>query len=176
MSKLPYERPTLVRHQMGQMNKFGRLQGMRPLTHIDGVAVSDLVAKYGSPLFVFSQKTLINRYRELQQAFSRRYAKVRSAWSYKTNYLEAICRTFHKEGSWAEVVSPFEYEKAIRTGIVPDHIHWNGPYKPDAAIERALSGGAMIHIDNFDELSRIERIAEKMGNPSQGRAASELGD
>ena len=105
-------------------------------------------------------KTLINRYRELQQAFSRRYAKVRIAWSYKTNYLEAICRTFHK-GSWAEVVSPFEYEKAIRTGIVPDHIHWNGPYKPDAAIERALSGGAMIHIDNFDELSRIERIAEK---------------
>ena len=163
MSKLPYERPTLVRHQMGQMNKFGRLQGMRPLTHIDGVAVSDLVAKYGSPLFVFSQKTLINRYRELQQAFSRRYAKVRIAWSYKTNYLEAICRTFHREGSWAEVVSPFEYEKAIRTGVVPDHIHWNGPYKPDAAIERALTGGAMIHIDNFDELARIERIAERMG-------------
>jgi len=163
MSKLPYERPTLVRHQMGQMNKFGRLQGMRPLTHIDGVAVADLAAKYGSPLFVFSQKTLINRYRELHQAFSRRYAKVRIAWSYKTNYLEAICRTFHREGSWAEVVSPFEYEKAIRSGVVPDHIHWNGPYKPDAAIERALSGGAMIHIDNFDELARIERIAERMG-------------
>jgi diaminopimelate decarboxylase len=131
MSKLPYERPTLVRHQMGQMNKFGRLQGMRPLTHIDGVSVADLVAKHGSPLFVFSQKTLINRYRDLQQAFSRRYAKVRIAWSYKTNYLEAICRTFHREGSWAEVVSPFEYDKAIRTGVVPDHIHWNGPYKPD---------------------------------------------
>lgn len=163
MSKLPYERPTLVRHQMGHMNKFGRLQGMRPLTHIDGVAVADLVEKWGSPLFVFSQRTLVAKFRELQQAFSRRYAKVRLAWSYKTNYLDAVCRTFHKEGAWAEVVSPFEYEKAIRGGIVPDHIHWNGPYKPDAALERALAGGAMVHLDNFDELSRAERIAEKLG-------------
>lgn len=157
-----YEPPSILRHQMGAMNKFGRLQGMRPLTHIDGVAVADLVAEHGSPLFVFSQKTLVSRYRELYEAFSRRWAKVRIAWSYKTNYLEAICRNFHKEGAWAEVVSPFEYDKALRAGVSPERIHWNGPYKPDAAIEKALSGGSIIHIDNFDELARIERIAERM--------------
>ena len=46
MSKPIYERPSLVRHQMGMMNKFGRLQGTKPLTHIDGVAVADLVAQH----------------------------------------------------------------------------------------------------------------------------------
>jgi diaminopimelate decarboxylase len=163
MSKPVYERPSLVRHQMGMMNKFGRLQGTRPLTHIDGVAVADLVAQHGSPLFVFSQSTLIKRYRELYQAFARRYAKVRIAWSYKTNYIEAICRTFHKEGAWAEVVSHFEFEKALLTGVPSDRIHFNGPNKPDEAIEAALRGRAILHIDNFDELARIERIAEKLG-------------
>ncbi len=163
MSLPAYQRPTLVRHQMGQMNKFGRVQGVQPLTHIDGVSIADLVAQHGSPLFVFSERSLQERYRSLHQAFSRRYARVRIAWSYKTNYLEAICRVFHKEGAWAEVVSPFEYDKALRTGVVPDHIHWNGPYKPDAAIEKALRGGSMLHIDNFDELARIERIAERLG-------------
>jgi diaminopimelate decarboxylase len=158
-----YERPNILRHQMGAMNKFGRLQGMRPLTHIDGVAVADLVAEHGSPLFVFSQRTLQSRYRELHEAFARRYARVRIAWSYKTNYLEAICRTFHREGAWAEVVSHFEYEKALRSGVPADRIHFNGPYKPDPAIEAALSGGAILHLDNFDELARVERIAQRMG-------------
>ncbi len=163
MAKPLYERPSLVRHQMGMMNKFGRLQGTRPLTHIDGVAIADLVAQHGSPLFVFSQSTLIKRYRELYQAFSRRYAKVRIAWSYKTNYLEAICRTFHREGAFAEVVSHFEYEKALLTGVPSDRIHFNGPNKPDEAIIAALRGRSILHIDNFDELSRIERIAEQLG-------------
>src|SRR6185436_9068162 len=159
---LPYERPNIQRHQMGAMNKFGRLEGMRPLTHIDGVAISDLVAEHGSPLFVFSERTLVRRYRELHEAFARRWAKVRIAWSYKTNYLEAICRVFHREGAWAEVVSPFELEKALAAGVPAERIHWNGPYKPDAAIERALSGGTILHLDNLDELARVERIAERM--------------
>jgi diaminopimelate decarboxylase len=159
----PYERPSLQRHQMGAMNKFGRLEGMRPFTHVDGVAIADLVAAHGSPLFVFSERTQVRRYRELFEAFSRRWAKVRVAWSYKTNYLEAICRVFHREGAWAEVVSPFELDKAIQAGVPADHIHWNGPYKPDGAVERALAGGTIIHLDNLDELARVEAIAARMG-------------
>ncbi|WP_437744826.1 hypothetical protein WMF39_07295 [Sorangium sp. So ce1504] len=162
MNSPVYESPSIVRHQMGAMNKFGRLQGVRPLTHIDGVAIADLVAQHGSPLFVFSERTLVSRYRELHGAFARRWAKVRIAWSYKTNYLEAICRTFHREGAWAEVVSPFEYDKAILAGVPAERIHWNGPYKPDAALARAVSGGSIIHIDNLDELARIERVAERV--------------
>ena len=91
MSKPRYERPVLVRHQMGMMNKFSRTQAARPLTHIDGVAVSQLIEKYGSPLFVFSEKKLVEKVRELKDLVSRRYPKFRLAWSYKTNYLESIC-------------------------------------------------------------------------------------
>ena len=163
MSKPAYARPVIVRHQMGAMNKFGRMNSMRPMTHIEGVAVSDLVEKYGSPLFVFSQKMLISRYRELYDAMSRRLPKVRIAWSYKTNYLDAICRTFHKEGAWAEVVSEFEYMKVRANGVPGERIHFNGPYKPEPAIARAVSEGATIHIDNFDELARIERVADRLG-------------
>ena len=163
MSLPAYERPTIVRHQMGMMNKFGRLQGVRPQTHIDGVSVADLVAEHGSPLFVFSERTLVNRYRELHEAFARRYPRVRIAWSYKTNYLEGICRLFHKQGAWAEVVSPFELDKAVRAGVPLDRVHWNGPYKPDDALERAIVGGTLLHLDGLDELTRVERISHKLG-------------
>jgi diaminopimelate decarboxylase len=158
-----YERPSLMRHQIGLMNKFGRQQPARPMTEIDGVSVEALIAQYGSPLFVFSERTLIANYRELREAFARRYPRVRMAWSYKTNYNEAICRVFHRQGAWAEVVSPFEYEKALRSGVAPSEIHFNGPYKPDATAESAAKSGTVIHVDNFEEILRMEAIAQRIG-------------
>jgi diaminopimelate decarboxylase len=161
--KPAYERPLLVRHQPGMMNKFSRVQAMRPLDRIDGVPVEELVAQYGSPLFVFSEKTLVSRYRELRDVLSLRYPRVRIAWSYKTNYLDGICRVFHREGAWAEVVSEFEYEKALHLGIPPERIHFNGPHKPLETLERVLPDGALVHLDNFDELALAERVAERHG-------------
>lgn len=158
-----YESPSLVRHQMGLMNKFGRQRTARPLVDIDGVAIEDLVTEHGSPLFIFSQRTLVSSYHELYDALKRRYPRVRLAWSYKTNYLEAICRVFHREGAWAEVVSPFEYEKALLGGVNPTQIHFNGPYKPDASLEKAIRLDSIIHVDNFDEIVRVEAMARRTG-------------
>ncbi|OGR08843.1 MAG: diaminopimelate decarboxylase [Deltaproteobacteria bacterium RIFOXYB12_FULL_58_9] len=164
MSPLPaYERPLIIRHESGLMNKFSRVQSMRPMTHLDGVAVAELMETYGSPLFVFSEKTLVERYRELRDVFSLRYPKVRIAWSYKTNYLDSIARVFHKEGAWAEVVSMFEWEKARNLGVPAEQIHFNGPYKPKAVLDEVLPAGTIIHIDHFDELAAAERVAVEKG-------------
>ncbi len=162
-SRPMYERPVLLRHEMGLMNKFGRTQAMQPLTHIDGVAVDALVEQYGSPLFVFSERVLVDRIREMKEAFTRRWPHVRLAWSYKTNYLDAICRIFHAEGAWAEVVSEFEYDKALRNGVPPDQVHFNGPHKGPEVLDRALTGDTLVHIDHFDELAAAEAVAANRG-------------
>lgn len=160
MSKSAYEKPRLMRHRRGMMNKFGRAQASQPLEAIDGVPVAELVAEYGSPLFVFSEQTMVDRYHELRDAVARRYPKVRMAWSYKTNYLDAVCKLFHREGAWAEVVSAFEYEKARRLGVPGDRIHFNGPLKSRAILEEALPAGSLVHLDHFDELALVEEVAE----------------
>src|SRR5471032_1744356 len=128
MPRLPYVRPTLQRLQSSPVNPF-RLGSSPACSEIDGVRVDALVRDFGSPLFVFSEKALREKYREAERAFSRRYPDVQFAWSYKTNYLNAICRMFHQEGSIAEVVSGFEYEKARQNGIPGDSIIYNGPHK-----------------------------------------------
>ncbi len=86
-----------------------------------------------------------------------------SAWSYKTNYLQAICAVLHQEGAIAEVVSEFEYDKARRLGVPGEQIIFNGPYKRRAALEKAVEEGAQIHIDHMDELYDLESIAESLG-------------
>jgi len=163
MSKPIYERPLLIRHQGGMVNKLGRLLAQQPLTHLDGVAVDDLVARHGSPLFVFSEASLVEAYRSLHDAFATRHPRIEIAWSYKTNYLDAICRVMHREGALAEVVSDFEVEKALRLGVPPDRIHFNGPGKTEAVLERVLPAGTVVHIDHFDELALVERVAERLG-------------
>lgn len=161
-TKEHYQKPTLIKHQMGLMDKFGRIQSIAPMAHIDGLSVSELVEKYGSPLFVFSERTMVHRCRELKDLFALRYPKFQLAWSYKTNYLDAICKVFDREGSWAEVVSEFEYEKAVRLGVPPSRIIFNGPYKTETALEKGLKDGSRIHIDHFDELSMAEKVADRL--------------
>ena len=129
MEKLRYERPVIKRLETDMPNKFGAKTDYLPKTHIDGVAVKTLIRDYGSPLFVISEKTIRSTFNKAKKAFTMRYPKVQFAWSYKTNYMNAVCNIFHQEGSWAEVVSGFEYDKAINNGVNGKKIIFNGPDK-----------------------------------------------
>ena len=113
MEKKQYERPIIKSLNAGLMNKFGTRTEYAPMTHIDNVAVKDLIREFGSPLFVLSERKIRDNFKTAKRIFETRYPKVQFAWSYKTNYINAICNIFHQEGSWAEVVSRFEYEKAL---------------------------------------------------------------
>lgn len=158
--KLRYERPTITKQYSGLMNKFGSSSLSRPTVDIDGVSIKSLCEGYGSPLFVISEKKIRQNQKNAFRIFKNRYPKVQFAWSYKTNYLDAVCSVFHQEGSWAEVVSDFEYDKAKKLGVKGEHIIFNGPAKSEAGLLNAMKNKSKIHIDHFDELFLISELAE----------------
>lgn len=159
-----YEKPTINRVDFAMASKYGSpLKTQKIRSEIDGIGVHELVEKYGSPLFVFSERVIEEKYMEFKNAFTSRYPEVEFWWSYKTNYLDAICKIYHKLGSKAEVVSEFEYEKARRLGIEGKNIIFNGPYKPKEALKKAVEEGAKIHIDHWYEINDLEEIADELG-------------
>lgn len=160
-----YEAPIIHKLQGGLMNKFGRSPtGARKVRRtIDGVLIADLVSQYGSPLFVYSERKIRKLHRDFRDAFSRRYPNLTVAWSYKTNYLDAVCAIMHQEGAIAEVVSEMEYAKARALGVPAEQIIFNGPYKPPAVIEQAVMEGARINIDHLDEICDLENAADSRG-------------
>jgi diaminopimelate decarboxylase len=159
-----YVKPTINRVDFNLASKYGSpLKAQKIKSEIDGVSVAELTEKFGSPLFVFSQRQIEEKYNEFKEAFSSRYPDVEFWWSYKTNYLDAICKVFHKLGSKAEVVSEFEYQKARRLGIEGKDIIFNGPYKPKEALRVAVKEGAKIHIDHWYEINDLEDIADELG-------------
>jgi diaminopimelate decarboxylase len=167
MEKLKYERPFIKKLNAGLMNKFGTRTEYTPHTHIDGVPVKELIAKYGSPVFVISEKQIRKNYQNAVRAFKTRYPKVQFAWSYKTNYINAVCNVFHQEGSWAEVVSGFEYQKAKGNGVPGNKIIFNGPDKTVEELEMAVNDGAMIHIDHFDELYELQELLTRLNKKAR---------
>lgn len=161
MEKQRYERPLIQKMNTGLMNKFGTKTEFEPVTHIEGISVSNLIDNYGSPVFVLSEKQIRRSYMNMHRIFSTRYPKVRLAWSYKTNYMNAVCRIFHQEGAWAEVVSGAEYDKAINNGIAAGNIIFNGPAKTDEDLLKAAKNKSLIHIDHTDELLSIIRLSDE---------------
>ncbi len=162
MSREPWVKPSIVMQVTGLMNKFGRRSTRKPIEDIDGVAIQELLEKYGSPLFVFSEKAIRAKFKEIKRVFSTRYPDVRFGWSYKTNYLDSVCSILHQEGALAEVVSEYEYEKARRLGIAGSDIFYNGPFKPKDSLVRATKEGAHIHVDHFDELNDLMKISTEL--------------
>jgi diaminopimelate decarboxylase len=160
MSKLRYERPVIQKMNAGLMNKSGTRTEYEPVKQIDGVSVASIIQEYGSPVFVISERTIRKTYREAVRAFKTRYPKVQFAWSYKTNYINAVCNVFHQEGSWAEVVSGFEYNKALGNGVPGNKIIFNGPEKTNEELQLAIDNDSLIHIDHFDELYQLIEICE----------------
>ncbi len=131
---------------------------------IDDVPAKELIREYGTPLFVISEKQIKQNYNRSYKAFSSRYPKSLIAYSYKTNYLPAVCDILHREGAGAEVVSGFELFLARKLGVPPSKIIFNGPGKTDQEIKMLIDEGvALVNVDSIDELDRINQIAEGKG-------------
>lgn len=134
---------------------------------------SELLARFGSPLFVLSEAELVRRRDELLAAFRAVDARVVIAWSMKTNPLEAVTRVLRRDGIGVELAGEHEYRKAREIGFCGGELYVNGPLKADALLERAIADGAALHADSLSDLGRIERAAERVGR--KARVALRLG-
>ncbi len=161
MEKLLFEAPLIKPLNAGMPGKFGLKPAIKAFEHFEGVAIVDLLQQYGSPLYVISEKKIRETAQKAYKAFSTRYPKVQFAWSYKTNYLDAVCRVFHQEGAWAEVVSGMEYDKALANGVEGSKIIFNGPGKSKEELQKAIANRSLIHIDHFDELFMLIELSQQ---------------
>lgn len=164
MTKKRFTPPAIKRLQSGMPGKAGIPSQLNPIPDIGGIPVKQLLRDYGSPLFILEENAIRNTYRKAKDAFESRYPAVQFAWSYKTNYLDAVCQIYHQEGSWAEVVSGFEYQKALANGVDGRQIIFNGPDKSPEDLKLAVENHSYIHIDHFEELYSLIKVAESSTN------------
>lgn len=131
---------------------------------IEKTEVKEMCEKFGTPLFLVCERHIKENYIQLRDAFLSQYSKVAIAYSYKTNYLPAICAILDKEGAWAEVVSLLELSIARSIHVNPNKIIFNGPAKSDEELlEAARSNLRAINIDSLSELQRLIHLTNDYG-------------
>lgn len=127
---------------------------------IHGWNAVSLAKQYGTPLYVVNRHILERDYTNFKQAFSSWCPKVEVCVSYKTNPLPAVLRILHSLGGSAEVISHFELWLALKLGVPPENIVFNGPCKTPDSLGLAVSQHIkLINIDNHDEIEAINTIA-----------------
>src|SRR5438552_3126449 len=123
-----------------------------------------IAAECGTPLHVVDEARLQRNFRGFIDAFRQHYPRVEVGYSYKTNPLPGVLQRLHAWGAWAEVISHFELWLALRLGVPPSRIIFNGPGKTLDALDLAVSRSvAVINIDGLGEIEPIEKLAEKHG-------------
>lgn len=126
--------------------------------------LSELKEEFGEAFYILDSEQFKKNFMELKEAFSSIYPRFNIAYSYKTNYTPKLCKIVNELGGHAEVVSEMEAELALRVGVKPENIIWNGPIKNPQMMESFLHKGGVVNIDSAEELSIIRSIVEKYPN------------
>lgn len=128
---------------------------------INAQIIKKLKLEYGDSFYLLDSEQFKMNFAELKNVFSAIYPNFNIAYSYKTNYTPKLCKIIDELGGYAEVVSEMELEIALRLGVVPEKIIWNGPIKNPVTLESFLISGGTVNIDSFEELGMVKEIVLK---------------
>jgi diaminopimelate decarboxylase len=130
--------------------------------YAEDVAVKDIVAKVGSPVYIYSQATLERHFRAMDQAFAAVPHTI--CYSVKANSNLAVLKTFISLGGGVDIVSGGELFRALKAGVEPRKVVYSGVGKKDEEIEYALTTGIlMFNVESEQELDRINEVAGRLG-------------
>jgi diaminopimelate decarboxylase len=121
--------------------------------------LNDLEREYGDSFYLVNIDKFRSNYQEFLHSFQQIYPNIKIGYSYKTNYLPKLCKLAYSWGAYAEVVSQMEYDLAVKLGVSPDRIIFNGPLKRSHDLSNALLQGSLVNLDSLREVSIFKEVA-----------------
>lgn len=123
---------------------------------IENIPAVELVKKYGSPLYVYEEETIRQRFRELKESIP--YPKLRIYYACKANTNPHIISILREEGAYVDVLSPGEIMMALRAGFTADKMMYTSTSVTDEDMKFAISRSIMVNCDSLSQLERYGRL------------------
>ena len=129
--------------------------------YCEGVPVGSLARKFGTPLYVYSQRTLTEHFQKLDRALSPVEHLI--CFALKSNGNLSVLRTLANLGSGFDIVSGGELQRVIAAGRRPATMRFRRRGQTEAEIEFALRRGIYsFNAESEPELARINRVAARL--------------
>src|SRR5216683_1324644 len=127
----------------------------------EDVEITDLAERLGTPLYIYSARTLRRHFRVLDDAFKGTDHLI--CFAMKALSTLSILKLYGDMGAGFGIVSVGELMRCLRAGADARKIVFSGVGKADEEIEAALKAGIlMINVESRPELHRISEIAHRM--------------
>lgn len=131
---------------------------------LGGIDVHDLMAEYGSPLYIYDEVTLRGMCKEFIGEFTTRYTKSKVLYASKAFINPAIAKLVTEEGLGMDVVSGGEIAVTKAGGADPADLYFHGNNKTPEELDYALDEGVgRFVIDSFHELDLLNARAQARG-------------
>jgi diaminopimelate decarboxylase len=120
------------------------------------VDLKAIAAEYGTPAYIYSRNSILERWREYQQALSGIASRV--CFAVKANSNLAVLATLARAGAGFDIVSGGELQRVLAAGGEAGSVVFSGVGKTAAEISFALEKG--IHSFNCESEPEIQLISE----------------
>ena len=130
--------------------------------HCEDVAVADIAAQAGTPVYIYSAATLLHHYRAIESAFAELRPMI--CYSIKSLANVHILKLLGGAGSGFDVVSGGEIARALAAGGDPARIVYAGVGKTDHEIREAIAAGiGIFNVESEEEFENLARLAGQAG-------------
>ncbi|HEX9106126.1 MAG TPA: diaminopimelate decarboxylase [Longimicrobiales bacterium] len=144
---------------MSRLEAFSYREGK---LYCEDVPAEELVARFGTPLYVYSRGTIAERLGEVREAFGAVDPLI--AYSVKANGNLSVLQQLARDGSGADIVSGGELYRARLAGIPPEKIVFSGVGKTVTELAGALSAGIYgFNVESEGELRQLAALGEATG-------------
>lgn len=136
------------------------------LLRAEEVVLRDAALQFGTPLYVYSKRSIIDHCRYIEKAFEGRDHL--TCYALKANANRSLLKVIANEGLGADVVSRGELHLALSAGFRPDKITFSGVGKRDDEISFALESDIhAFNVESTEEIVVLNDIAGRMGKKAR---------
>jgi len=133
--------------------------------HIGGCDVADLAERYGTPLYIFDEASVLTRARAFRDTLRAAYPGASTVcYASKAYSAPWVLALLADEGLGLDVVSGGELYVGLRSGFPAERTFFHGNNKAEDELVLALAEGVgRIVVDNLDEVALLGRLAGERG-------------
>lgn len=128
---------------------------------IEGLGVKALARRFGTPLYVYSERSIATRYEALKAAFASQNPLI--CYAMKANSNGAIVGLLARRGAGADIVSGGELRRALAAGVPAGRIVFSGVGKTTEELELGLNKSVLtFNVESAEELRALEAAARRL--------------
>ena len=123
---------------------------------IGEISASDLASKYSTPLYVYDEEIIRQRYRSLGKYIAYKPLKIYYACKANTNF--EILKVLQEEGCGIDAVSVGEIAISLKAGFKPEQIVFTGNNITHEEMKYGIENAILQNIDSLSQLERYGKL------------------